>query len=159
EWLEAPGLPDGFPEFRAERFEAIDREARDWLGGRLATGDLPAATWSTQEWLHFLNALPERVDTTRLAELDAAFGLTRRPNAEIAAAWFLVAIRNDYKPADARLEEFLTTIGRRKFLMPLYGELAKTPAGKARARAIYARARPSYHPISAESVDRLLGAP
>ncbi len=66
-----------------------------------------------------------------------------------------MAIRAGYAPADARLESFLTSIGRRKFLMPLYGELIKTPSGRARARAIYARARPTYHPIAVGSVDAL----
>jgi hypothetical protein len=70
-----------------------------------------------------------------------------------------MAIRNHYSPADPRLEAFLTSIGRRKFLMPLYGELKKTAEGRTRAKAIYARARPFYHPIAVESVDRLLGTP
>ena len=55
------------------------------------------------------------------------------------------------------MHEFLTSIGRRKFLMPLYTELMKTPAGRSRAKAIYAKARPFYHPIAVESVDKLLG--
>ncbi|MDQ3374954.1 MAG: leukotriene A4 hydrolase C-terminal domain-containing protein, partial [Acidobacteriota bacterium] len=55
-----------------------------------------------------------------------------------------------------RLEEFLTTIGRRKFVKPLFEELAKTPEGKKRAVAIYAKARPGYHPITAASVDTIL---
>ena len=39
--------------------------------------------------------------------------------------------------------------------MPLYAELMKTPEGAARAKDIYARARPFYHPITVESVDKL----
>ena len=100
--------------------------------------------------------MPEKIATDRLAELDSAFGLTRRENAEIAALWLLLAVRNGYRPADVRLESFLTSIGRRKFLMPIYRELMKTPDGLAKARAIFAKARPFYHPITVESVDRLL---
>ena len=48
------------------------------------------------------------------------------------------------------------TIGRRKFIKPLYEELAKTPEGKARAMDIYGRARPSYHPIAVTSIDEVL---
>jgi hypothetical protein len=101
--------------------------------------------------------LPESIPPDRMAELDDAFGLTRRGNAEIAALWLQIAVRNRYRPAEPRLEAFLTSIGRRKFLMPLYRELIKTPEGKARAQAIYAKARPFYHPIAVESVDKLLG--
>jgi hypothetical protein len=92
-----------------------------------------------------------------MAELDAAFALTRRGNSEIAAAWLECAIRADYAPAYPRLEEFLVGIGRRKFLKPLYTELAKTPAGLARGKAIYAKARPGYHPIARGTIDKILG--
>ena len=46
--------------------------------------------------------------------------------------------------------------GRRKFLKPLYTELAKTEGGKQRARAIYAQARPRYHAVSSEAIDKIL---
>jgi aminopeptidase N len=155
-WIHEPGLPPDAPEFRSERFAKVDAEVRRWLDGQVATRDLSAKGWSTQEWLHFLQALPARIPSACLAELDKSFGLTERGNAEVVHQWLLIAIRAGYAPADARLEQFLTTIGRRKFLLPLYEELAKTPAGKARARAIFAKARPFYHPIAADSVDRLL---
>jgi hypothetical protein len=91
-----------------------------------------------------------------MAELDAAFHLTRSGNAEILCEWLLAATRNGYKPADARVEEFLTSQGRRKFLKPLYEELARTPEGRSRAREIYAKARPTYHPIAVSTIDALL---
>jgi leukotriene-A4 hydrolase len=50
----------------------------------------------------------------------------------------------------------LTTIGRRKLVLPLYRALLTTPEGRERALAIYAKARTGYHPITVESIDRLL---
>ena len=81
---------------------------------------------------------PRRCRRAKLAELDAAFPLTGVGNSEIAFSWLRVAIRNDYEPAWPRLENYLTTIGRRKLIKPLYEDLMKTPAGAERARAIYA---------------------
>ena len=155
-WVEAPGLQGAFEPPTSGRLDAVDRVARAWVDGTTPADRIAVGDWTTQEWLRFLRALPENLAVGRMAELDAAFGLTRRENAEIAAEWLEKAIHNGYAPADARLESFLTSIGRRKFLMPLYRELARTPEGAARARAIYAKARPTYHPIAAESVDRLL---
>jgi hypothetical protein len=68
----------------------------------------------------------------------------------------LLSVRHGYEPAYQRLEEFLTSQGRRKFLKPLYEELVKTPAGKVRADAIFAKARPNYHPIAVGSVEAIL---
>jgi aminopeptidase N len=44
-----------------------------------------------------------------------------------------LAIRNQYAAADPRLEVYLTEIGRRKLIRPLYEALAASPAGRARA--------------------------
>lgn len=88
-----------------------------------------------------------------MAELDKAFHLIRSGNSEIVFQWLLMSIRNRYEPAYSRLEEFLLSVGRRKFIRPLYQELAKTPEGKERALAIYRRARPTYHPIAVTSID------
>lgn len=158
-WLHEPGLPAGFPEPKAPQFTVVAAAARDWLDGKTAADRLTTQGWSTHEWLHFLQALPLELPPEKMAALDQAFSFTASGNSEISQQWLLMAIRNHYTVADPRLEEFLTTIGRRKFLMPLYGELKKTPDGFARAKAIYAKARPFYHPIAVESVDRLLGTP
>ena len=101
--------------------------------------------------------LPATLSTPRLAELDDALDLTEVGNAEIAHQWLLTSIRNDYRRADDRLERYLRGIGRRKLIRPLYEALAATPDGHARALAIYRRARPGYHPISADTIDEILG--
>jgi leukotriene-A4 hydrolase len=155
-WLEGPGLPAGFAEPKSARLDAIDKTARGWLDGTIATDQINAKDWSTHEWIRFLQAMPEKVASERLAELDKRFGLTGRGNAEIAHQWLLIAIRNDYTPANDRLKTYLTTIGRRKLVLPLYKALLATPAGRQHAEAIYATARPGYHPITVDSVDRLL---
>lgn len=100
--------------------------------------------------------LPDKLDRERLKELDDAFALTRSTNSEIVFAWLLLAVKHGYEPAFDRLEKFLTEQGRRKFLEPLYEELVKTPAGKERALAIYRKARATYHPVSAATVDAIV---
>jgi leukotriene-A4 hydrolase len=155
-WLERPGLPDDYAEPKSDRLAAIDNAAQGWVDRTVTVDKLGAEAWSTQEWLRFLHALPEKLPMERMAELDRAFGLTARGNSEIAHQWLLMAIRNQYKPADLRVTSYLTTIGRRKLVLPLYRALIATPEGRKRAESIYAKARPTYHPITVDSIDRLL---
>lgn len=154
-WVHQPGLPDT-DIVTAEALARVEEQLKQWLAGTTPTTDLKTAEWSTQEWLHFLTQLPDKVETKRLKELDDAFRLTRSGNSEMLFAWLKLAVKNDYAAAYPRLEEFLTSVGRRKFLKPLYEELVKTPAGKERAQAIYRKARPGYHPIAAASLDPIL---
>jgi hypothetical protein len=67
-----------------------------------------------------------------------------------------MSIRSSYEPAFAALERFLYSVGRRKFLKPLYTELLKTPVGRERAKRIYQQARPGYHPIAQTTIDALM---
>ena len=157
EWIYEPGLPASAPRPASDVFDRLEVQASRWVGGEVAASDLDTADWTTFEWLHFLGVLPEELSLGKLGELDRAYELTESGNAEIAHQWLLIAIRNSYRQADSRLEQYLVEIGRRKLILPLYAALAETPAGLSRARAIYDRARPGYHPISSDSIDAVLG--
>ncbi len=156
EWINKPGLPKTAPLAKSDAFEKIDVTVKEFLAEKTAAKDIPAKDWTTQEWLHFLRALPSDLGNDKMAELDAAFNLTKAGNSEIIFQWLVMSIDHKYAPADGRLEEFLTTVGRRKFVKPLFEELVKTPAGKVRAAEIYKKARSGYHPITAKSVDEIL---
>lgn len=157
EWVERPGLPAAAPNPISESLERVVRAAEEWAAGRLASRDVPWPGWSTQERLQFLRRLPVPLSSERMRELDAILGLTDSGNAEIAFQWLLHSLKSDYAATDARLEEFLVSIGRRKFIKPLYEELVKSEPGRRRALAIYRRARPGYHPIAVDTVDRIVG--
>ena len=120
EWLYQPGLPASAPKLASSVLEKVDAAARQWMGGKIPTASLPGKSWSTQEWLEFLRQLPPGLGRERMAELDRAFGLTGSGNAEITAEWLKLAVINRYEPANGRLEQFLTTVGRRKYVDPLY---------------------------------------
>ena len=67
-----------------------------------------------------------------------------------------MSVKANYQPAHGKLEEFLCSVGRRKFLKPLYGELMKTTEGQERARRIYSKARSGYHPIAQATIDGIV---
>jgi aminopeptidase N len=155
EWVYGPGLPANAPEIEPEAFEAVDAQLAAFAAGTPAA-ELATEGWNTHQWLHFLRGLPSPLAAERMADLDAAFRLTDSGNSEILAAWLELAVASGYHPADAALEEFLIHVGRRKFLEPLYRALAATPEGLERAREIYRRARPGYHPLSRGAVEEIL---
>jgi leukotriene-A4 hydrolase len=156
EWVYQPGVPTGAPRPRSDAFAEVEKQANQWLENKLPALQLQTKGWTTQEWLHFLRTLPQPLGVERMRLLDDAFRLTRSGNSEIADQWLLMAIRNHYKPAYPRLQEFLTSIGRRKLVKPLYEELVKTADGKELAMAIYSKARPTYHPIVVATIDDIV---
>ncbi|HYO82818.1 MAG TPA: M1 family metallopeptidase [Bryobacteraceae bacterium] len=143
-WLHAPGVPNDIPQIRSSALESVEK------------GAPPSKSWSTPQWLHYINEVGPKLTVQQMTALDKQFGLSRSGNAEILFAWLQLAIRKNYEPAMGALDGFLTRVGRRKLVRPLYQELAKTETGKQRGRAIYAKARPGYHPITQASIDPLL---
>lgn len=157
DWILKPGLPADAPLPVSGAFERVEALAHAWQGNREVLANAPTAQWTTQEWLRFLRSLPEEIEPERMKQLDDAFKLTASGNSEILHQWLLMSVKNGYEPAYPKVEEFLTSVGRRKFLKPLYIELAKTDEGKQRASAIYKKARPLYHPIATTTIDEILG--
>ncbi|HEX6158647.1 MAG TPA: M1 family metallopeptidase [Thermoanaerobaculia bacterium] len=156
QWVHTAGIPVNAPQPQSDAFRRVEGQVQAFLTGARAK-DLATENWSTHEWIHFLRRLPTRMRIEQMHELDAAFRFTDSGNSEILHEWLLNAIEQDYEPAWDALERFLLKQGRRKFLKPLYQKLAETPAGKERARRIYARARPMYHAVSYRTIDQILG--
>lgn len=144
EWIFRPGVPTGAAEPHSDAFARVETGWPDDTRG-----------WSTHEWLHFLRSQKE----PDMARLEREFHLTESGNSEILHQWLLMSVQRNYAPAFDRVERFLCSVGRRKFLKPIYTELMKTPEGQLRAKAIYAKARPGYHPIAQATIDGIVGDP
>jgi hypothetical protein len=79
-----------------------------------------------------------------------------RGNYEILVEWLTIAAASDYEPAFGRLEEVLLTVGRMKYLRPLYLAMGEHARTRALARSIYERARPGYHELSRRTAEDVL---
>jgi aminopeptidase N len=157
-WLHEPGIPATAIAAKSAPFDVVDEMRSHWQEGRAKPADMDTSKWNTQEWVRFLEGMPETLSTAQLAELDAAYHFTGTANAEIAQRWYPLTVRSGYTVARPAIAEFLGRIGRRKLIMPTYGALAATPDGLAFAKQVFAKARPGYHPITIGSVEQTLAA-
>ena len=157
-WIDGPGLPQDRPILDESALRVVEQQARAWADGQ-PTEQLATEGWITQQWVHFIRALPTDAGLDRLTELDEAFDFTETGNAAVLQAWLLRTAGIEYGPADLAMERFLKQVGRGFFIEPLYEELARTPAGLERARRIYAGARAGYHPVIRRTIDEILEKP
>jgi aminopeptidase N len=154
-WVYGPGLPAGAPTPSTPAFDKVDAELARFLAGTKAE-ELVTTGWVTQQWQRLLRGLPEKPTPEQLADLDAAFAFTKSGNSEVAFDWYMKAIAAGYEPAYPQIEKFLKSVGRRKFIAPLYRAMAATPEGMARAKKIYAEARPGYHSVARGTIDGIV---
>jgi aminopeptidase N len=152
QWIYQPGIPASAPKVESLMLRQVDEQVAVWTKG----GAPNTKEWVAQQWLHFLRGLPQDLTAAQMAKLDKEYKFTDSGNAEILDAWLVLAVRHNYTPANAALEKFLSSVGRQKFLKPLYAEMIQRPGGKARAQALFDRFQANYHPIAAGAISALL---
>lgn len=155
EWVYGPGIPDECPRVPQKLFKKVDKARAQFLDGK-EPSSLSTDKWTSHEWLHFLRKMPKPLTIEQMTKLDAAFHFSKTGNSEVADLWFIMSVAADYTPAYPAMEQFLSQVGRRKFLTPLYTEMMKTPKGQEMAKRIYGSYKQNYHPLAQESLDKLI---
>lgn len=154
-WIYGPGIPKNIVKVESDAFTKVEAQIETW-GEGMPASKLETDNWTTHQWLHFLRNLPKGMNRDQMAELEEWFGFTETGNSEIKHEWLLRVIENQYEPAYPAIEAFLTSMGRRKFLKPIYKKMYEQPEMVAFAKFIYQKARSKYHPISVDTIDRIL---
>jgi leukotriene-A4 hydrolase len=155
DWVYGTGIPKDAPLPDSPRFDKIDQERSAFLDGTLAADKLDAKGWNTQEWMYFLNRLPDVTPLAKIQQIDAAWHLTGTPNAEIGMRWYTHAIAAGDKAVWPAAADHMMRIGRLYLTLPLYKALATTPEGLAYAEKVYAKAKPGYHPLTQQAVEAI----
>ncbi len=157
-WLYRPGLPDNVPAVESDTLTQIKTAAGAFAKGQ-PLAQLSTQDFSSLEWVLFMRALPRSLDTQKLAALDQKLQLSTTKNSELRFEFLKLAVANHYDPAVPSLEQFVTSQGRRRLVRPMYDGLMKSDWGRDKAQRIYRTARASYHPLTQETLDGIVGEP
>lgn len=156
EWVYQPGLPSNAVRPDLAAFADVDAAA----AGYAASGKVnPAAwaKWTAAERQRLMAKLPRDLTDAQLAGLDKDLGLSRTGNNEVLFLWLELALENRYDPAVPTAERFLSNVGRRKFVAPLFEALMEQGSwGQPIAKRIYAKTRPTYHAVTQGTVDKMV---
>ncbi len=155
QWLYQPGLSGEILLPTSDTFRRISAGQQQWLRGETSLSLLATNQWSVHEWLHFIEQLPRQLSPQQLNELEMAFSLSQSSNAEIFTAWAKLVIPLNHPQIIQPLRQFLLSVGRQKFIVPLYTELKANPQWRSWAAQVYREARPGYHPLAQQQLDRL----
>ncbi|MCA1661313.1 MAG: M1 family metallopeptidase [Novosphingobium sp.] len=156
EWIYEPGLRANVWRPDPAAFAEVDGAAAVYAKGRT----IPTAAWrgwTSAERQRFLKKLPQELIAKDLAALDRALGLSRTGNNEERFLWLELALANRYEPAVAQADAFLSSVGRTKFVRPLFEALmGEGDWGRTIAKRIYARTRPTYHSVTQAAIDKVM---
>jgi leukotriene-A4 hydrolase len=158
-WVFEPGVPVNCPRPEFKRFAMVDTAAAIFCRG--AALPLSAATqmWTTHEYLEFLRKLDRPLNMPQMQALDQRFNFSNTTNSEIAFEWYMLSIASKYSKAYDGISSFLTRVGRKKFVKPLFNSMIeqgkKDPILASLAATTFAKAKLGYHPETAMAVEAL----
>lgn len=150
EWIYEAGLPHDAPKPHSD--------ALQYINGIASVGCPPSASdakvWRALEWSVYLNTIPR--DAHALCEqLNAEHHLETHRAAEVRWAWYLLALESGAAYDRDALAAFLASVGRLRYLTPIYRLLTRNPATAAWAREVYDRCTPGYHPTARREIERV----
>lgn len=155
-WVYGSGIPANCPRPNFVKFNAVDSLRSRFLSTNYTIQPADFAKWTTHEYLHFLRKMPRNINVKQIEILDKTFAFTQSNNSEITFEWLLLSIQTHYTVAYKKIELFLTNVGRRKFVKPMYKELLKGKNTNAEqqtlARQIFEQAKMNYHPSTYNSI-------
>jgi leukotriene-A4 hydrolase len=143
----------------SQRLAKLNAAIDGWTKGTVSTAQLNAKNWNAVEWMKFLNDIDKKADAAKLAELDRAYGLAKSTNNEVAFRFYRAAVHAGYRDVRPDMEAFLMSVGRQKFVVPLYAALREKAEDRTWAEGVYKKARERYHPETQSSVDKAMGKP
>lgn len=152
-WVDAPGMPDNVPLVNSRKANIALADAE--------FGHVPLDTrsWSPNQWVLYLQSLSRDLPP-EFAQSLHQFGLMSVPHIEVRWSYLLFCLETGYLDDDIfhAVSTILTRVGRMKYILPLYRALAKSkdPRSSGLAQAVFAQARPTYHPIAVAQVERIL---
>ena len=166
EWLYEEGLPKNCVKVQSKRFDMIQQYVdlvvdgknifnRNYVDGKklqVKSRD----QFITQEWLAFIRALPDSLPLQTYRNLDARMNFKNCGNAEIMFEWYMKNIDAGNDKVYPQMKRFLTKVGRRKFVEPLFEKLNETEINRAWANRHYADIRDNYHFVTRNTVDGIL---
>ncbi len=154
-WVFEPGLPNNAVPPTSKLLANVDTEL-DKLKTGVEPPSLATNGWITAQWLHFLKNMPQPRSADQLTALDKTFAFSQTNNRAIRFEWLRIAAKNHYDGAVASMEEHLSTQGRRRYIIPVYKDLVASDWGRPIAERVFAAAKPSYHPLTARSIEQVL---
>jgi len=159
-WIYKPGLPPVTLDFGNQDYDNAVNLADEFINGHV---DPVAAAkmyhnFSVNLKGLFINRLidnVDRIDDCKAAYIQDKLKIKDEINGEIIFRWLQVSIRSylmnsPYKEAD----EFVGSIGRLKFISPVYSAL--NDRDPKMAREIYEKHKDFYHPIARDTIEAIL---
>lgn len=150
-WINEAGMPDNAQRVQSQKASVALADAE------LNLIPLDSHAWSPNQWILYLQSLSRDPQSVNAQEL-LQFNLHNAPHIEVRWSYLLFCLEVGYMDDEIQqtVIELLTTVGRMKYILPLYRALVKHVEWRQLAQTIFEKVRSGYHPIAVMQIERIL---
>lgn len=151
-WIYEAGVPKNAYPIVSDRIEKVDQWVEAYQLDPSMMKNMPWKAWMYQEQYRFLTKVKFK-SLDEFKAFDDQWKVSRTGNKEILFAWILQTIEmgDRSKESLAVLNQFLSSVGRRKFISPLYKSL-KVHGRKSEAVKYMEKYEKTYHAVTRQTV-------
>lgn len=164
-WVQTPGPipPNSNINFETEQSKAFVKLANGYISlqGRASPANIDIYTKEDKNVnlkVVFNNQILSRQQDMNyqiLARIDKDLQVTNSTNPEIGQRWFPLAIALQYEVAFPVIKHSVQTIGRQKYILPVYTALVRN-GYRNKAFEWYDERKTFYHPIAAANIRKII---
>jgi leukotriene-A4 hydrolase len=154
-WINKPGFPPISNDFSNVYLTEAKSRADDLLSNKIKEDFVTVfKSWHTNVKLVFLGIITNSID--KLSEesyiyLNDTLKLNTGYNFEVQNLWFQIALNSKHKDSITFVKEFLRSIGRMKYIRPIYQAFAKLD--KEQAYQVFLENKHFYHPLAVRLIE------
>jgi len=155
-WIYEEGLPQDAIKPVSAELNKVDATLKLYSKGIIKPESFDTSGFTSFHWQYLIREFSKTATLAQVTSFDKVFHFSNRGNSEICCDWFALSIKVGYLQNRPQISNFLCSVGRRKFLMPIYEALSQKPADLNWAKSVFEKAKSGYHSVSEHSVKELL---
>jgi aminopeptidase N len=154
-WIYEPGMPEEWHKPQSHLYDQVEEILDEYKQGKRPTKE-QVKDWGQYQTLSFLQGLPQKISVDDCKYFEDLLELEKANDAAFFSNYFATCIASGYEEIIPRVEQFMETIGRIYYILPVMRALIATDWSREQARPLFERTREKHHQITISWVDGIL---
>jgi len=155
EWVYGKGMPEGWHKPQSRLYDEVMKVLDAYKNGKRPTREQVKA-WGNIEILSFLNGLSKEIPVDDCKYLEDILALEKANDSAFFSVYYALCISSGYKEIMPRVEQYVSTVGRMYYLLPIMRALIETEWSKPLARPLFEKVKEKHHQVTIKTLDGLL---
>jgi len=154
-WVYEPGMPEEWHKPQSRLYDEVEKALEDYMQGKRPSRE-QVQDWHRYQILSFLQGLPKSIPVEDCKYFEDILELEKKNDGGFFSLFFVICVASGYQEAWPRVEEFMGTIGRMLYILPIMRAMIATDWTEDKARPLFEQVKNKHHLITVRAMDELL---